>query len=118
MKWIKERLDEIGRRPIELARALGLPPARAYEMITGKRRVQPHEIARMSAFLDWPESHIVALIDGRATSKAVCPRASSCSRSWTASGGSGISFSSKSRRVPTRSVPWEVCAVTPAPGCA
>ena len=33
MKWIKERLDEIGRRPIELSRALGLPPARVYEMI-------------------------------------------------------------------------------------
>jgi Peptidase S24-like len=70
MKWIKERLDEIGRRPIELARALGLPPARAYEMIKGIRRVQPDEIGRLSAFLDWPEAHVVALIDGRATSKA------------------------------------------------
>ena len=69
MKWIKERLDEIGRRPIELARALGLPPARAYEMIKGIRRIQPDEIGRLSAFLDWPESHVVALIDGRATSK-------------------------------------------------
>ena len=69
MKWIKERLDEIGRRPIELARALGLPPARAYEMIKGIRRIQPDEIGRVSAFLDWPESHVVALIDGRATSK-------------------------------------------------
>jgi hypothetical protein len=70
MKWIKERLDEIGRRPIELARTLGLPPARAYEMIKGIRRIQPDEIGRVSAFLDWPESHVVALIDGRATSKS------------------------------------------------
>src|SRR5260370_41535169 len=69
MKWIKERLAGIGRRPIELARALGLPPARAYEMIKGIRRIQPDEIGRVSAFLDWPESHVVALIDGRATSK-------------------------------------------------
>src|SRR5215470_586005 len=70
MKWIKDRLDEIGRRPIELARALGLPPARAYEMIKGVRRIQPDEIGRLAAFLDWPESHVVALIDGRATSKS------------------------------------------------
>jgi hypothetical protein len=70
MKWIKDRLDEIGRRPIELARALGLPPARAYEMIKGIRRVQPDEIGRLSAFLDWPEAHVVALIDGRATPKS------------------------------------------------
>jgi phage repressor protein C with HTH and peptisase S24 domain len=70
MKWIKERLDEIGRRPIELSRALGLPPARVYEMIKGVRRVQPDEIGRMAAFLDWPENHLVAMIDGRATSKA------------------------------------------------
>jgi phage repressor protein C with HTH and peptisase S24 domain len=70
MKWIKERLDEIGRRPIELSRALGLPPARAYEMIKGIRRVQPDEIGRLAAFLDWPESHVVALLDGRATSKS------------------------------------------------
>jgi len=70
MKWIKERLDEIGRRPIELSRALGLPPARAYEMIKGIRRVQPDEIGRLAEFLDWPESHVVALIDGRATSKS------------------------------------------------
>jgi phage repressor protein C with HTH and peptisase S24 domain len=70
MKWIKERLDEIGRRPIELSRALGLPPARAYEMIKGVRRIQPDEIGRLAAFLDWPESHVVALIDGRATSKS------------------------------------------------
>jgi phage repressor protein C with HTH and peptisase S24 domain len=70
MKWIKERLDEIGRRPIELSRALGLPPARVYEMIKGVRRVQPDEIGRMAAFLDWPETHLVAMIDGRATSKA------------------------------------------------
>src|SRR5262249_61094079 len=70
MKGIKERLDEIGRRPIELSRALGLPPARAYEMIKGVRRIQPDEIGRLAAFLDWPESHVVALIDGRATSKS------------------------------------------------
>jgi len=70
MKWIKERLDEVGRRPIELSRALGLPPARVYEMIKGIRRVQPDEIGRMAAFLDWPETHLVAMIDGRATSKA------------------------------------------------
>jgi phage repressor protein C with HTH and peptisase S24 domain len=70
MKWIKERLDEVGRRPIELSRALGLPPARVYEMIKGVRRVQPDEIGRMAAFLDWPESHLIAMIDGRATSKA------------------------------------------------
>ncbi len=70
MKWIKERLDEIGRRPIELSRALDLPPARVYEMIKGVRRIQPNEIGRVAAFLDWPESHVVAMIDGRATSKA------------------------------------------------
>ena len=70
MKWIKERLDEVGRRPIELSRALGLPPARVYEMIKGIRRVQPDEIGRMAAFLEWPETHLVAMIDGLATSKA------------------------------------------------
>ena len=56
MKWIKDRLDEIGRRPIELARALGLPPARAYEMIKGIRRVQPDVLVKGA---DWPADQIV-----------------------------------------------------------
>jgi phage repressor protein C with HTH and peptisase S24 domain len=73
MRWIKDRLDEIHRRPIELSRALGLPPARVYEMIKGVRRIQPHEIGRVAAFLDWPETHVVALLDGRATPKSGKP---------------------------------------------
>jgi len=73
MKWIKDRLDEVHRRPIELSRALGLPPARVYEMIKGVRRIQPHEIGRVAAFLDWPETHVVALLDGRATPKSGKP---------------------------------------------
>src|SRR5262245_30848786 len=73
MKWIKDRLDEIHRRPIELSRWLDLPPARVYEMIKGIRRIQPHEIGRVAAFLDWPETHVVALLDGRATPKSGKP---------------------------------------------
>jgi len=59
MKWIKERLDEIRPAADRAQPSTRLTPARVYEMIKGIRRVQPDEIGRMAAFLDWPETHLV-----------------------------------------------------------
>jgi hypothetical protein len=65
MGWLKRRLKDIGRKPIDLARFLGLPPARAYEMLKGERYIQPNEIDRVARFLDWPATDVVAHMGGR-----------------------------------------------------
>lgn len=64
MEWLKNRLAEVGRKPIELARHLGVPPARVYEMLAGKRRLQPGEYRAAAAFLAWPEARVLALAAG------------------------------------------------------
>ncbi len=66
MEWLTERLREIGRKPIELARHLGLPPARVYEMQRGQRRLKTSEIPATAAFLGWPVDLLLAAMNGRA----------------------------------------------------
>lgn len=59
MKWLKDRLREVGKLPIELARHLNVAPPRVYEMLNGKRRLQLHEIGPTAAFLEWPEAKVL-----------------------------------------------------------
>ena len=53
MPWLKSRLREIGRTPAGLARHLDIGGPRVYEMIAGRRSMQPAEIAPAAEFLDW-----------------------------------------------------------------
>jgi hypothetical protein len=62
MDWLKTRLLEAGRRPIELARHLGIPPARVYEMLKGERKIQPQEIPKVASFLAVSPAQIIALM--------------------------------------------------------
>ena len=53
MPWLKSRLREISRTPAGLARHLDIGGPRVYEMIAGRRSMQPAEIAPAAEFLDW-----------------------------------------------------------------
>jgi hypothetical protein len=59
MTWMKERLTEVGKRPIDLARHLNIPPSRVYEMLKGERRIQPREIPLIATFLNMTSQQIV-----------------------------------------------------------
>ena len=65
MEWLKARIEEIGKKPIDLARHLDIAPARVYEMLKGDRRLQTTEIGPAAAFLEWPEAHVMALLAGK-----------------------------------------------------
>jgi len=53
MPWLKARLTELGKTPTALAGALGIAGPRVYEMIGGRRHIQPDEIEPMAKFLEW-----------------------------------------------------------------
>src|SRR4051812_46020188 len=53
MPWLKIRLREVGKTPAALARELGISPPRVYEMIGGRRAMQPGEITPTAQFLEW-----------------------------------------------------------------
>jgi hypothetical protein len=59
MPWLKSRLREIGRTPAGLARHLKLGGPRVYEMIAGRRGMQPNEIAPTAEYLDWPLDEVI-----------------------------------------------------------
>jgi hypothetical protein len=58
MPWLKARLREQGKTPTALAKALGVAAPRVYEMISGRRHIQPNEIEPMAKFLDWSMDEI------------------------------------------------------------
>jgi hypothetical protein len=64
MNWLKSRLMEAGRKPIELARHLGIPPSRVYEMLKGERKIQPREIPKVASFLSLSPAQLVVLMAG------------------------------------------------------
>jgi len=50
--WIKERLPDERGSQVKLARALGLSSAKVSLILSGARRVQPHEIPKVLKFFD------------------------------------------------------------------
>lgn len=65
MEWLKTRIEDLGKKPIDLARHLNVAPARVYEMLKGDRRLQTHEVALTAAFLEWPIANVMTLLDGK-----------------------------------------------------
>jgi hypothetical protein len=59
MPWLKTRLREIGRTPAALTRHLNLKGPRVYEMIAGRRSMQPDEIGPTAQFLDWSVDELI-----------------------------------------------------------
>jgi hypothetical protein len=59
MPWLKTRLREIGRTPASLARHLGIGGPRVYEMIGGRRGLQPNEVEATAEFLNWPVEELL-----------------------------------------------------------
>jgi hypothetical protein len=53
MPWLKDRLREIDRTPAGLARHLNISGPRVYEMIAGRRGMQPPEIEPTAEYLGW-----------------------------------------------------------------
>ena len=58
MPWLKARLRDLGKTPTALAKSLGIAAPRVYEMIAGRRHIQPNEIEPMAKFLDWSMEEI------------------------------------------------------------
>jgi len=65
MRWLRTRLVEIEKTGAEFARALKIPTSRVYEMMSGKRRLQPTEVGRAARFLEMTEAELVARLEGR-----------------------------------------------------
>ena len=65
MPWLKIRLRELGRTPTALAKALGIAPPRVYEMISGRRHIQPNEIEPMAKFLNWTLAELTERLPAR-----------------------------------------------------
>lgn len=61
--WLRDRLRTVGKRPMDLARHLGIAPSRVYEILKGDRQIQPKEIARAAAFLQVTEAQLVTAMD-------------------------------------------------------
>ncbi len=69
--WLEDRLQEVGKHKIDLARHLGLNNARVHEMISGARRLKLSEVDRVAAFLDWSREELIRLETGTAPTAAV-----------------------------------------------
>jgi len=59
MPWLKARLRELDRTPTGLAQHLGIHAPRVYEMIAGRRGMQPNEIAPTATYLEWSVEQIL-----------------------------------------------------------
>jgi plasmid maintenance system antidote protein VapI len=64
MRWMRDRLEDVGKSGADLARALGIPNSRVSEMLAGKRRLQPNEIRPAARFLRMTEAQVVANLGG------------------------------------------------------
>lgn len=63
-KWIKDALEAVRKRPVELSTYLGIAAPRVHEMIKGVRRLQLEEIGGAAEFLRLPEEAVKALMKG------------------------------------------------------
>ncbi len=61
-QWIKDRLKKLGRKQIEMAKALGLTPAEVNKMISGLRRIHADEVPEVARYLEMPVATILGLI--------------------------------------------------------
>jgi hypothetical protein len=59
---LKHRLGEVGKTAVGLAEALGVPKSRVYEILAGRRRLQPEEIEPAAAFLEWKADELRSAI--------------------------------------------------------
>jgi hypothetical protein len=59
MPWLKDRLRAVGRTPAGLARHLSIGGPRVYEMIAGRRGMQPGEIEPAAGYLDWSVEELI-----------------------------------------------------------
>lgn len=50
--WIADRLAELGKKKLELAQALGLPPTRVSEILRGRRDIHVSELLPLARCLD------------------------------------------------------------------
>ncbi len=67
-EWLEKRLAELKKPKSGLADAMGLPPARITEMISGDRQIRAAEVPAMAAYLEWPEIVLLSTISGGAVS--------------------------------------------------
>lgn len=61
-KWLKTRLDELGKTQSGLAREMKLVRSRIGEIIRGDRRIAGHEVATIARYLEWPEAKVLGFI--------------------------------------------------------
>ena len=59
MPWLKDRLRQIDRTPAGLARHLNIGGPRVYEMIAGRRGMQPNEIEPTAEYLGWSKEQLL-----------------------------------------------------------
>lgn len=58
--WIEKRLSRLDKKNKSgLARALGIPAPRISEVISGKRRIQPDEVAPAAAYLEMTNTDVL-----------------------------------------------------------
>ena len=58
-RWLKARLRELGKTSAGLGRAIKAKGPRVYEVIGGRRCLQPHEIEPAAQYLEWPTEEVI-----------------------------------------------------------
>lgn len=58
--WLKEAIATSGKRPVDIARILGVTSSRVAEMKNGKRRLRYDEIVKISASLGVPMPQVAS----------------------------------------------------------
>jgi phage repressor protein C with HTH and peptisase S24 domain len=71
LEWMENRLKQIRRRPIDLAKHLDIAPPRVYELLSGKRKIQNDEMEPTAEFLEWPLQVITDLVSGKPPEEVV-----------------------------------------------
>jgi hypothetical protein len=93
MPWLKARLRKLGRTPAALAEQLNIAPPRVYEMIGGRRGIQPHEIAPAAEFLGWSTEELLQRLPAQQRvlpTKGILPKGAFISHGANTSGMSAI----------------------------
>lgn len=59
--WIADRLAELGKKKLELAQALGLPPTRVSEILRGRRDIHISELLPLARCLEMDPMTVLLL---------------------------------------------------------